>query len=184
MPKAGGVGNSYWITSLAPISAPAASGDAAAMASPRLLKGRISRVGDFYVVTTVTERRRELFRSGKLADVVVGELQLCAEEGALISLAWVVMPDHLHWLLQLQQSSLSRCMQAFKSRSARAINAVGASQGSVWQPGFYDHRLRDERDLDRQARYLIANPIRSGLVSDIDAYPYWGCRWISRAADL
>ncbi|NZA28115.1 transposase [Luteimonas sp. SJ-92] len=108
----------------------------------------------------------------------------CADEEALDSLAWVVMPDHLHWLLQLRRSSLSRCMQAFKSRSARAVNAAGAWQGSVWQAGFYDHRLRDERDLERQSRYLIANPIRRGLVSDIDAYPYWWCRWISRAADL
>ena len=75
-------------------------------------------------------------------------------------------------------------MQAFKSRTARAINAANGSCGPVWQSGFYDHRLRSDEDLHAQARYIVANPLRQGLVERLQDYPFWWCRWIARQADL
>ena len=47
----------------------------------------------------------------------------------------------------------------------------------MWQPGFYDHRLRNEHDLQRQARYIIENPVRAGLAGYAEGYPYLWCRW-------
>jgi len=92
------------------------------------------------------------------------------------------MPDHVHWLFTLRRDGLSDCLRRFKSRSAHTINLVRQVPGPVWQSGFYDHRLRDDEDLRVQARYIVANPIRAGLVADIREYPYWGCRWISRSS--
>ena len=154
------------------------------MTSPRLLKGRTSLPGAFYAITTVASRRRPLFRDSLLARIIIREIRRCDEEGRSASVAWIVMPDHLHWLLRLDEDSLGACLQAFKSRSARAINLARGTQGAVWQAGYYDHRLRAAEDLEQQARYLIGNPLRSGLVDDVDAYPHWWCRWITRAADL
>ena len=93
-------------------------------------------------------------------------------------MAWVLMPDHVHWLLKLEQGSLGSCMQAFKSRTARGINAVRGASGPVWQAGFYDHQLRNDEDLAAQARYVVANPLRRGLVDRIEDYPHWWCPWI------
>jgi hypothetical protein len=50
----------------------------------------------------------------------------------------------------------------------------------VWQPGFYDHRLRDGEDLEHQARYLLFNPVRRGLAARPEDYPFLWCKWFSR----
>jgi putative transposase len=147
------------------------------MASPSLLRGRCSEPGAFYVVTAVAHGRRPLFIAPPLAQCVVDAFLHCEVEGRIESWAWVVMPDHLHWLIRLRDASLSRCIQAFKSRSARAINAVRHGSGPAWQAGFHDHRLRNGADLRAQARYIAFNPVRRGLVATPDEYPFFWCRW-------
>ena len=154
------------------------------MASPRLITGRNSQLGAHYVVTTVTSNREPLFHQRALAQAAAGEIDRCQQEERIASLAWVIMPDHVHWLFELKQGSLSRCLQAFKSRLARAVNVEMQGSGSVWQPGFYDHRVREDDDLLAQARYLVANPIRRGLVSRIEDYPHWWCQWVKGTEDL
>ncbi len=94
------------------------------------------------------------------------------------SLAWVIMPDHLHWLITLQSGDLSALMRGIKGRSALALNRVLHSQGAVWQPGFHDRALRKDEDLQSLARYIVANPLRSGLVTKIGDYPLWNAAWL------
>ena len=150
------------------------------MASPKLLVGRDSRPGAWYVVTMVLHDRATLFSDHALARIVADELSNGTEE----TCAWVVMPDHVHWLLRVRAAPLCRCVQAFKSRSARTINAVRGASGAVWQAGYYDHQLRNDEDWRRQARYIVANPLRRGLVARIEDYPHWWCPWISSTGDL
>lgn len=154
------------------------------MSSPRLLHGRNSRSGALYVVTTVALNRKPLFAKHICACVVVDELMRAETEKWVCNLTWVVMPDHLHWLFELRRDDLSRCVQAFKSRSARAINFARGTSGPIWQAGFYDHCLRGDKDLAAQARYIATNPLRSRLVEALADYPYWHCPWINTEADL
>lgn len=87
-----------------------------------LLRGRSSQVGGYYSITAVVRDRKPVLVQESNASIIHDELQRIAQEGKADTFAWVVMPDHLHWLFQLQQGSLGRCMQRFKSRSARALN--------------------------------------------------------------
>ena len=99
--------------------------------------------------------------------------------GDLTSLAYVVMPDHIHWLIQLNLSAdLSTCVQRMKSRSARELNAILRRTGRFWQPGYHDHALRKEEDLINIARYVIANPIRAGLARSVRDYSLWDAIWV------
>ena len=91
-----------------------------------------------------------------------------AIEGTVLHHAWVVMPDHVHWLFQLQQGSLGGCMQRFKSRSAHAVNRHQGRSGPLWQPGYYEHHLRPEDALRKQARYVIENPLRAGIATTME----------------
>jgi hypothetical protein len=69
-------------------------------------------------------------------------------------------------------------MQVLKSRTSRALRAAGAHGGKLWQAGYYDHCLRDGEDLLKQARYILENPLRAGIVDRPEAYPFnwsiWG----------
>lgn len=89
------------------------------------------------------------------------------------TLAYVVMPDHPHWLLQLVgDADLSRTVQSIKSISAHEIGRP------IWQSSFYDHALRKDEDMQSLARYIIANPLRAGLVNRIGDYPHWDAIWL------
>ena len=154
------------------------------MANFHLLLGRTSQVGGYYSITAVVRDRRPLLAQRDHASLLRAELQRIAQEGAADTLVWVAMPDHLHLLLQLRQGSLGHCLQRFKSRSARAINSAMGSSGAFWQGGYYEHRLRCEDELLTQARYLVANPLRKGLVTRIEEYPFWWCRWVAASTDL
>jgi REP element-mobilizing transposase RayT len=101
------------------------------------------------------------------------------EEGILDSIAWVVMPDHIHWLFQLGDSlSLSDAIKRLKARSAIAIHRLLGRQDQIWQRGFHDHAIRRDEDLKVVARYIVANPLRAGLVQKIGDYPLWDAKWL------
>jgi putative transposase len=145
-----------------------------------LRRGRHSLAGACYAVTIVVRHRQPLLRATPVASAVMAQFHAAPVR----NLAWVVMPDHVHWLFELGGTGLSRCVQAFKSRSARAINALCGRKGALWQSEFYDHRVRAHEDLVRQARYIVANPVRKGLVERIEDYRYWWCPWVTCTADL
>lgn len=68
-------------------------------------------------------------------------------------------------------------MKALKGRSASACRAFGLT-GSLWQVNYFDHALRAEEDLAETARYIVANPLRKGLVRRLGDYPHWDAIWI------
>jgi len=100
------------------------------------------------------------------------------QRGRVDSLAFVVMPDHLHWLFELCSGSLSGLVRDLKAFSARAINASFSTAGRLWQAGFHDHALRREEDLRSAARYVVLNPVRAGLVERVADYPHWDAKWL------
>jgi REP element-mobilizing transposase RayT len=94
-------------------------------------------------------------------------------------LAWVLMPDHVHWLITLgNQSNLSQLITNLKSSSARAVNQCRQNGGAVWASAFYDHVLRNDEDIKTVARYIIANPLRAGLAEHMGDYSFWNCVWM------
>ncbi|MHA6197213.1 REP-associated tyrosine transposase [Pseudomonas wadenswilerensis] len=146
--------------------------------SDRLRRGRFSESGRLYLLTSILQNREPLFRDLKLARLIVGQFRLAQEEGHASSLAWVVMPDHIHWLVDLHQGSLGALMRRFKSRSAHGINRLLQRQGQCWQEGFHDRALRRDEDVREVARYIITNPIRAGLVTRARDYPHWDAVWL------
>jgi REP-associated tyrosine transposase len=106
-------------------------------------------------------------------------MQSETERGQVNTFAFVVMPDHFHWLLQLMNGgSLSRTLHNVKAGSTRGINRFLGRHGSIWQKGFYDRALRSDDDLKSVARYIVANPVRAGIVKRYGDYPLWDAKWL------
>jgi putative transposase len=143
-----------------------------------LRRGRFSETGRVYLLTTVTEGRRPLFADWRIGRLLVAEMRGEHEAGYVDSLAWVLMPDHLHWLIVLRQGDLETLMRRVKSRSAIALNRALQTEGRVWQKGYHDHAARAEEDLRAMARYVVANPLRAGLVDKLGDYPLWDAAWL------
>ena len=145
-----------------------------------LRKGRYSEAHRAYFITTVlAQRELRLFADLSLGRVVISEMRRLHEIEALHSLAWVVMPDHVHWLFQLGNTvTLSTAIKAFKARSAQRLNLKLGRSGPIWQKAYYDHALRGDEDMRGIARYIVGNPLRAGLVDRIGDYPHWDATWL------
>ncbi|WP_420883733.1 transposase [Isoptericola jiangsuensis] len=68
-------------------------------------------------------------------------------------------------------------MQRFKSSSALQINRRLGRSGSFWQSSYHDHAIRSDESLFRHAMYVLGNPIRAGLTTQLGEYPHACCRW-------
>jgi REP element-mobilizing transposase RayT len=141
-----------------------------------LRKGRFSQPGGIYLITFVTVSRETLFTDLFTARLVITSLM--KSKGAE-TLCFVVMPDHVHWLLQLRpHSELTSIIRGVKAASARQINRHLGRNGPIWQTGYHNHALRREENIREAARYIVANPLRAGLVKSVRQYPHWDAKWL------
>ncbi|MEQ7920469.1 transposase [Xanthomonas sp. WHRI 1810A] len=147
-------------------------------ASCRLRTGRYSCLGQTYLVTSNTRNRTPIFRDFTAGRLLVRELRRAEEQGFANSLAWVVMPDHLHWLFELKAGTLDGLIQRVKACSSRTINRHRSITEPVWQSGYHDKALRAEDDLVKLARYTVNNPVRAGLVRRVGDYSLWDAIWV------
>lgn len=126
-----------------------------------------------YLVTTVTRDRVPVFHDLFKARWLVRTMKETQARGLAETLAYVVMPEHTHWLMRLGEiKALSEVVGGVKSVSAHRVG------GRVWQAGFHDHALSREEDLAGLARYVVANPLRAGLVKRLREYPHWDAVWL------
>jgi len=147
-------------------------------AQSRLLRmGRHSETGRIYLITITCAGRKPVF-----ADFRCGRAFVCAlraSQSEAITLCYVVMPDHVHWLMQLNGGAdLSSVVQKVKSLTTRSVHELDATVGVVWQASFHDRALRREDQVKDAARYVVANPLRAGLVGSLREYALWDAVWV------
>lgn len=141
-----------------------------------LRAGRFSATGQVYHITTNTRNREPVFADLTKGRIVVRHLMALEREGTASTLCYVVMPDHLHWLLSLERGELSDTVRILKGRISRTVGRP------VWQPNFHDHAVRREEDLRAIARYIVANPVRAGLVARVGEYALWDAVWLGEVS--
>ena len=142
-------------------------------------RGRVSLPGQVYHVTTDTRERRAWFSDFHVACEAVRAFRDPAALGDATLLAWVLMPDHVHWLLQIgQRMPLEMVVARMKGLSGARVNRVLFRAGPLWGPAFHDRALRREEDVREVARHLVANPLRARLVDQIGDYPFWDSTWL------
>jgi REP element-mobilizing transposase RayT len=88
------------------------------------------------------------------------------ERGDWFVRLFLLMPDHLHALIAFSpECEMSAVVAKWKEYAARHV-------GVRWQRGFFDHRLRRDESLDEKAHYIRMNPVRQGLVSRAEEWPW------------
>ena len=129
-----------------------------------------------YFVTVCCARRRRIFADKGSIRVALQSLVKSAD-----TTDWQVpqvcfMPDHVHLMLMPmieRHQSLSKLMQRWKSSSKQRLNRAGIG-GDIWQREFFDRLLRSGDSLTDKWRYVEMNPVRAGLCSVPEEYPYLG----------
>ncbi len=138
--------------------------------------------GQVYLITTTCRDRRPHFESWEAASTVSATLTEHRLWRGSRLLCWVLMPDHLHLLIQLADTeSLPKLMQRVKAVTARAMNqVVYPGRGTIWAAGYHDRAVRADEDLLTVARYVMANPLRARLAGRVGDYPYWDAIWLNQ----
>jgi REP element-mobilizing transposase RayT len=88
-------------------------------------------------------------------------------------LAWCVMPNHVHVLIELhERQTLARIVNSWKSFSAKKINSILGRNGAVWQRESSDRYIRDDAHLAAVIRYIEGNPVKAGLVASPEQWRF------------
>jgi len=138
-----------------------------------LRAGRCSESSRTYLVTTATAGRERFLADRRVAALILDSIRWLEDQGRLHCLAAVVMPDHLHAVVELRVHPLSSVMHSLKSFTAKQVNSSLGRSGSVWQRQYQEAALRDDVAVRRAIRYCILNPVRAGLAAEPGRYP--GC---------
>ena len=139
-----------------------------------------------YFLTICTAFRRPVFVTDATVDACLMELRATAVLFDFGISAYCFMPDHLHALLTAtsDQADFKAFVKRFKQMSG--FNFHRRHAGRLWQPGYYEHILRDDEATEAVARYILENPLRGGLGKQFGDYPYGGSdtHELSALADL
>jgi putative transposase len=116
-----------------------------------------------YHVIIGAQDRRAIFSDELTNKRITGLLSRSAQMHGYSVLAYCLMPDHLHILIQSGKwpHDLRQFIRGFKSSVTRATGR------RLWQRGFFEHVLRKEENILAVAEYILNNPVRKGLVSVI-----------------
>ena len=110
-------------------------------------------------------------RQSRIAAVVENALRFF-EGHRYRLLAWVVMPNHAHVLVEVWQTPLAEMLHSWKGFTARTANRLLRRTGAFWEREYWDTRMRDEEQLRKAVRYIEANPVKARLVKEAKE---WAC---------
>ena len=141
---------------------------------PRRLED-ISYVGyQRYFLTVCTASRHRAFEEEKTALECTDHLQRSSRSHDFAIAAYCFMPDHVHVLVYgtSERSDFRAFALLFKKLTGFYYKRrVGRP---LWQPGYYEHVLRNDEVAETVARYILENPIRAGLTRTLAEYPFAG----------
>ncbi len=88
-------------------------------------------------------------------------------------LAWCVMPNHVHTLIeQMPGSRLADIVQSWKSFTAKGANRLLGREGPFWARDYFDRYIRDENHFETARNYVHENPAKAGLCEDAADWPW------------
>ena len=93
-------------------------------------------------------------------------------------IAWVVMPNHIHVVVEILEGfNLEQVIHTWKSYTANAANKTLGRQGDFWQPDYFDRFIRDAEHLERAVNYVEYNPVKAGLVEKVEDWLFGSGRY-------
>ncbi|MGZ5503117.1 MAG: REP-associated tyrosine transposase [Chthoniobacterales bacterium] len=127
-----------------------------------------------YYVTACTANRRLLLARSEIHHAFEDFARKGEERGAWVG-RYVVMPEHLHLFVALddERISLRSWMKSLKNTLSKILCSLGI-HAPHWQKGFFDHLLRSGESYSEKWEYVRLNPERAGLVLRADDWLYQG----------
>lgn len=127
-----------------------------------------------YFLTWCCDHRKPLFAKADSVDLVRTQFLRASGQTSLTLFAYCFMPDHVHLLVvgETEEADAKAFMKLAKQYSgyyySKSLRSV------LWQRYGYEHVLRSDESTRQVCRYILENPVRARLVTDVREYPYSG----------
>ena len=151
---------------------------------PNYIRARFE--GGYYFFTVVTYKRVKLFRTELARQYLREAIEKTQSRHTFETVAFCLLFEHLHciWKLPEDDADYSKRWSSIKGQFSKAYLNLSeqrrhvcpsrARKGEVyiWQRRFWERQIRDERDLQRHVDYIHYNPVKHGLVQQIEKWPW------------
>ena len=152
------------------------------MKPSKLKKGHSSRLKEIRLqdpiifVTTCTHDRRQVLACEDLQEICLEVWHNAEKLYGWVVGRYVLMPDHVHFFCGNVQDehSLSTFVGKWKEWTAKYSHRRHDLVPPLWQTEFFDHLLRSSESYDQKWQYVLENPVRAGLVRQVNDWPYQG----------
>jgi putative transposase len=135
-----------------------------------------------FFVTICTANKQPYFSDPNISEEIVSELEYRRLRREIRLFCYCIMPDHIHLFIALEENyikkagafgerTLQNWVSAFKRHTSRMLSKMDDVK-PLWQQNFYDHILRRDESLIEICQYILNNPVRKGMVSTWEGYPY------------
>ncbi len=129
---------------------------------------RYQQTGDLHFITFSCYQRKPYLGEAEARNIFLRSLETMRNRYDFFITGYVVMPEHVHLLLsEPKQATLATAVQALKLSVA-----VQMQQRPFWLARYYDFNVHSERKRVEKLRYMHRNPIRRGLVSNPEEWPW------------
>ena len=136
--------------------------------------------GTYFFTVNLLERRRRLLV--ERIETLGFAFRKARAERPFTTVACVVLPDHLHciWTLPEGDSDIASRWHGIKSTFSREIprlerrssRRLAKGERGIWQRRYWEHLIRDERDMQNHIDYIHFNPVKHGYVVRAHDWPY------------
>jgi putative transposase len=133
-------------------------------------------------ITAVTRNRVNYLQAAESVAVYWETLERVREIYPFHLLAYVILPDHFHWLMSVEEESgnFSRVIHSLKRNFTRNYKKAHHidTEFHIWQDRYWDHIIRDEHDLSLHFDYIHWNPVKHKFVAHPEdwqnsSYQHW-----------
>ena len=132
---------------------------------------RYYKEGQVYFITCVAYNRKKILIHN--VDLFWESIQSIKNRLTFEIIAWVIIPDHFHMIIDPKVSNLSDILKRIKLSFSKKYRFNHQSVASrIWQNRFWDHIIRDQKDLNKHIDYIRYNPVKHEIVKSPFKYEY------------
>ncbi len=93
-------------------------------------------------------------------------------------LAWCIMPNHVHALIETQEGfALADVVHSWKSFTSHTANTLLQRNGEFWQHEYLDRYVRNAEHYEKVVAYIEENPVKAGLARLKSDWPWSSARF-------
>jgi putative transposase len=133
---------------------------------------RIEFAGALYHVTARGNERKAIVRDDRDREEWVATLAHTCDRFAWRCLAWCLMDNHFHLVLETPKPNLARAMRQLNGRYAQRFNRCHRRVGHLFQGRYKALLVQDDPHLLEACRYTVLNPARTRRPRRYDTWPW------------